>query len=585
MCAMLSAVVCAQEGEVSLNKQYHEAIIEYLNQDVKARQKEMQKRAQQMLTSLPNNQKLYDETKISVRTSLAEGQKEDGSAELNLVYNISYNCRHLEGITDDYALGMYAWDSSNSCRAICTLTKTFVETMMDDIFRAGKHVSVRIHSTTDGTEFVGVIPYKGEYGDFRYCPVTFNGEDIRISVDTKTGIRNNAQLAYIRAQSIKQFLENDVRNLQRTANDWKIITQSFSDTGAQLRRSSIELIVHDAFSERIQTMTADKIQDEYVDFNIPLTMQTYDNAYVLIIANEDYDNTFLPTVPYAANDGDILKQYFVRSVGVPERQVKVLHNASKATIINDGIKWLTDLSQAVAGKGANVQPEVADIYVYFAGHGIVGHDGQAYLLPNSINADGIAALQGKAKKGCSLKKKSNQSADGSNLHDITLSKKEMNRLTAQCIAIDTLCSMLRGKDKRNLYPINRLTLIVDASFDGRDRTDKPMLRADKLPFQDNNGKKAKRKANKNSDAIVLLAAAYNKTAFAYDTQHHGFMTYFLLKEIKAQAGQNDNLTYGDIYESVQRNVNKESALQGKWQEVSGFVDGKYIIEWKQLKLK
>ena len=257
--AMMMMPLAAQRGETQLNNEYQAAIREYLTQDVQRRQKTMQRRAEQTLIALPNEEKLYDETYISIRTQIVDAVKEDGTPELNLVFDISYNCKHLEGWTDDYPLGRFDWDSSNSVRAICTLTKSFVEREMSDLFGVGKRVSVKIFSTTDGTELVGTIPYHSEYGNFRYMPVTFNGEQLRISVDSNTGINNNCQLAYVRAQSVRDYLETKVRNLQRTVNDWQYVTRSYADTGAQYRRSSIDLTVHDAFRETIVQMTADKI--------------------------------------------------------------------------------------------------------------------------------------------------------------------------------------------------------------------------------------------------------------------------------------------------------------------------------------
>lgn len=582
LCAAMAFGAMAQQGETQLNSEYQAAIREYLKKDVQNRQKSMQRSAEQMLIALPNDEKLYDETYISIRTQLVDGQTEDGTPELNYVFDISYNCKHLEGWTDDYPLGRYDWDSSNSVRAICKLTKKFVENELDDIFRAGKRVSVKVFSTTDGTELVGTIPYDGRYGNFRYMPVTFNGEQLRLSVDT-AGITNNCQLAYIRAQSVKDFLENNVRNLHRTLNDWQYVTRSYTDTGAYYRRSSIELTVHDAFRETIELMTADKIQDDYVDFNIPQSLTSYDNAYVLIIANEYYDHAFLPDVPYAGNDGEVVRQYFVKTLGVPERQVKLLANASKVEILNEGVHWLTDLSQAVAQKGGEAPVPQANIFVYYAGHGFSDFDGNAYIIPNRLNVSDIKSLSG-AKKGC-CKKKAKKAATEVRKYDVALNRKEAQLFAQQCLSVDSLCSMLKGKGKRETYPVNRLTVLLDAGFDGHQRNGALMVRSDRKVVADAKGKKAKRKGNKSSDAIVMQAAANDKTAFCFEAQHHGFMTYFLLKEIKSIAGQLDSYTYQDIYEAVERKVNKESALQGKWQEIYGFVDGKYANGWQQLKIK
>lgn len=579
---LLCATLHAQTGEQQLNSEYQAAIREFIQQDIANRQRTMQRRAEQLLIALPNEQKLYDETYISIRTALVDATAEDGAPELNYVFDISYNCRHLEGYTDDYPLGVFDYDSSNSVRAICNLTKTFIEGILDDIFRPSKRVSIRIFSTTDGVELSRTIPYDGSYGNFRYMPVTFNNEHLRISVDTN-GITNNCQLAYIRAQSVRSFLQSQVRNLARTVNDYSYITRSYSDTGAFYRRSSIELTVHDAFRETIDAMAAEKVlNDDYVDFNIPQTASSYDNAYVLIIANQDYDHRFLPSVPFAANDGDILRKYFVRALGVPERQVKVLHNASRQTILDEGIHWLTDIAQAVATHEGDQTIPHANFFVYFAGHGFTDFDDNTYLVPNNLRLDGIKALGGKRK--CGRKK---NTINEPTAYDIALSRKDAALFAKQCIALDSLCSMLKGKGKRETYPVSRLTVIVDASFDGHQRNGASMLRADRPVVKDPKAKKAKRKANKSSDAIVLLAAAHDKTAYSFDAQHHGFLTYFLLKEIKGLASTSnlDSYTYQDIYEAVERKLNKESALQNRWQEITGYVDGKNASDWRLLHIR
>ena len=59
----------AQTGEQQLNNQYRDAIREYLQKDIANRQRTMQRRAEQMLIALPNQQKLYDETYISISTT------------------------------------------------------------------------------------------------------------------------------------------------------------------------------------------------------------------------------------------------------------------------------------------------------------------------------------------------------------------------------------------------------------------------------------------------------------------------------------------------------------------------------------
>ena len=567
----------AQIGEKSLNRRYQNEIRDSLTQVMLERQRGMQREAEGILATLPNEEKLYDESYIAVVAELIDTVYADGSLHLDLLYRLSYNCRHLEGWTDDYPLGAFDVDSSNSCRAICALTKRFVETTLRDLFVAGKDVEVVISSSADGTEFTANIVYDGRYGDFRYCPTVFNGEKVRVSVDRKTGISNNCQLAYLRTQSVRAYLEENVEPLRRTRNSYRFITQSYKDSinTHYYRRSSIEIRVYDVLDETVERMRNDRMQDDYVDYNIPVTGVRNENTYVLVIANENYGGGRIPDVPYALNDGEIVRQYYVKALGVPERQVKLLRNATKQDIQQEGIHWLTELAQAVALKNGDERVPVANIVIYYAGHGYTDLEGVTYLLPTGINTEEIESLQPGGKKGCCLfgcGKKADTTG-----YDIVLTKKESRRLAAQCIGIEELSAVFNGKT----LPVRDLTMIVDASFNGMGRDGKAIVRADRP--KETKGKK--RKASLRSDAVVLLAADFDKTAFAFDEHQHGFLTYFLLKEVKMQRDNIFNLTYQDIFEDVAIKLSKESALQNKWQEAMGIAGGKYKDSWQKMKIK
>ena len=56
LCAMMMLPLAAQSGETQLNNEYQTAIREYLAQDVQRRQKTMQRRAEQTLIALPNEE-------------------------------------------------------------------------------------------------------------------------------------------------------------------------------------------------------------------------------------------------------------------------------------------------------------------------------------------------------------------------------------------------------------------------------------------------------------------------------------------------------------------------------------------------
>lgn len=571
----------AQVGERSLNRRYQNEIRDSLSQVVSQRQHEMQRTAEGLLAALPNEEKLYDESYISVVAELVDTVDAEGRLRLDLVYRLSYNCRHLEGWTDDYPLGAYDVDSSNSCRAICRLTKRFLESTLKDVVTAGRDVDITISSSADGSEFSTSMPYDGRYGDFRYCPTVFNGERVRISVDRKGGIGNNCQLAYLRTQSVRAFLEENVEGLKRTRNNYHFITQSYKDSvnTHYYRRSSIEMRFYDVFASTVERMQSERMRDDYVDFNIPVTSVRNEDTYVLLIANENYGCSRIPDVPYALNDGEVMRQYFIKALGVPDRQVKLLRNATLENIQQEGIHWLSELAQAVATKRGEETIPTANIVIYFSGHGFTDLDGVAYLMPTGINTAEIESLQpgGKKSGGWSLFGCGKKETTDTTGYDIQLTKKEVKRMAEQCLSLEALCSMFNAK----VVPVKNVTVIVDASFDGTSRDGKPMVRSERKE----EGKKV-RKPSLRSDAVVLLAATYSKTAFAFDLHQHGFLTYFLLKEVKLQRDNIFNITYQDIYEEVARKLNKESALQNKWQEAIGIAGGKYKDgSWQKLKIK
>lgn len=571
----------AQVGEKTLNRRYQKEIRDSLTEVVQRRQREMQRYAERWLTALPNDRKLYDESYISVGADLIDTFYEDGRMRLDLVYRLSYNCKHLEGWTDDYPLGAFDVDSSNSCRAICLLTKKFLEEDLRDVFESSGEAEIIVSSSADGTEFTTSMQYDGRYGEFRYCPVIFNGERLRVSVDRATGIGNNCQLAYLRAQAVRVWMEENLAGLARMEKDWKYVTQSFKDSvhTHYYRRSSIEIRLTNVFAETVESMQRERMQDDYVDYNIPVTKTRNNDKYVLIIANEEYSTPTLPRVPYALHDGEVAKEYFVKALGVPERQVKVLKNATKREIEEEGIHWLTDLAKAVARKEGENTVAVADVVIYYTGHGFTDLEDAAYLIPNGIATDDIESLQGgKQSGGCSLFGKKKKKVSDTVVYDIVLTHKETAKLSKECLSIEALCSNFNSKT----IPVKNLTVIVDASFDGRQRDGKPMVRADRKKDE----KKKRRKANMRSDAVVLLAADFDKTAYAFDAHRHGFLTYFLLKEMKSQKENIFNMDYQDIYEAVERKLNKESALQNRWQEISGIAGGRYKDgSWKLLKVK
>lgn len=529
------------QTEHQYNDDIHTFIIKRLKQTCQQREKQMNKQIQQMLINLPNAEKLYDETFVRITTDVVEDTTEEGQPEINYVYNINYTCHHFEGTEDDYPSAAYLWNSSNSCRAICNLTKTMIEEELGDIFSAGKKTTITINSTTDAAE-IAHIDYKGEYGDFRYMPAVFNDEHVRISVDKKDGITTNAQLAYVRAQSVKSFLAEQIRNLKRTDNEYLFETKCFDMTGPHYRRSSLKIVVHGAFNEQAKSMEAALLNDEYVDFNIPSIEENINSkTYALIIADEEYTAP-LPNCDFASNDGDVLHQYFVHTLGIPTRHVKVMHNAGRQQIKDEGIHWLKDIIKAQNGD--------VHIIVYYAGHGVSNSKFQPHLMPSGVDVSKIRAFKSK---------------NGVLPGGITLKGNDAEKVLSQCISIDTLCGWFK-KISALSY-----TFIIDASCNGVQRSGKEFFGMERET-------KRYRAPRVREDFVIFMSADGDKTSYSFIDQHHGFFTYYILKELKYTRGE---VSFQELFNNVTKNQAYESSLQGKLQEPSMIIGGTLGDNWGQ----
>ena len=102
-----------------------------------------------------------------------------------------------------------------------------------------------------------------------------------------------------------------------------------------------------------------------VDIDIPVNKTVKPNTYALIIGNEDYSSfqTGLSNevnVDFAINDARVFKEYCINVMGIPEKQIKLLTNAT-AGQMSQGIAWLSNLAKIDDGK--------AELVFYYSGHG------------------------------------------------------------------------------------------------------------------------------------------------------------------------------------------------------------------------
>ncbi|MDY6379927.1 MAG: caspase family protein [Bacteroidales bacterium] len=209
-----------------------------------------------------------------------------------------------------------------------------------------------------------------------------------------------------------------------------------------------------------------------VDRNIPTTNASSPNTFVLILANEHYQQ--VATVPFALNDGNIFREYCVKTLGISEKHIKYISDAT-GNQMKAGINWLANLTEAF---------DNPQIIVYYAGHGIPDESSKtAYLLP----VDGI-------------------------ISDMST-----------CYKLDNLYATL-GK-----MPASQITVFMDACFSGSKREAGMLASARGVALKAKSGVPQ-------GNMVVFSAAQGDETAYPNREQQHGLFTYYLLKKLQETQG-------------------------------------------------
>lgn len=255
-----------------------------------------------------------------------------------------------------------------------------------------------------------------------------------------------------------------------------------------------------------------------VDSNIPKSKVVNTHTYCVIIANEHYEEA--PNVDYALNDGEIFKEYCIKALGVPEKQVRTYTDASYTDVLK-ALRFIETIPQF---------DTQAKIILYYSGHGMPDEkDFSAYLLPT----------------------------DGS--------PKEMQT----CISMKDIYNRL-GKVRAQ-----QITVLMDACFSGMRRSNdgSAILAARAVAVET-------KKEVLTGHVVVLTAASGDETAFAFHSQRHGLFTYYLLEELQKN---HSRLTLGSLFESLKANVAKSSVLENdKLQTPSVMTSAEMRMKWKSL---
>lgn len=256
-----------------------------------------------------------------------------------------------------------------------------------------------------------------------------------------------------------------------------------------------------------------------VDFDIPIADNVSNHTFAVIISNEKYQME--KSVQYAENDGKAFTEYCKKTLGLPEKNVRFITNATLNNIKHE-IKWLQDVIAVYKGE--------AKAIFYYAGHGIPDEQNKsAYLLP----IDGYGS-------------------------DVTTG-----------YALEDLYKALGS------LPSKSVTVFLDACFSGAKRDGDMLASARGVAIK-------VKQNNPTGNMVVFTAAQGDETAYPYKEEGHGLFTYYLLKKLQETKG---DVTLGELGDYIKTQVERQSIVtNGKLQSPSILPASSIGNGWKEWKL-
>lgn len=295
-----------------------------------------------------------------------------------------------------------------------------------------------------------------------------------------------------------EYAENKTINLH--------INQSITNNNIIIKEKEINTKNQDI---KIVSISSD------IDKNIPEAINSNSNTFAIVIANETYNKE--ANVPYAVNDGNIFKEYCRNCLGIPEKNIHLITNATLNDIRHE-VKWIQDVAEVYKGD--------AKIIFYYAGHGIPDEKSKnAYLLPTDGYGSDVAT----------------------------------------------------GYSLENLYktfgslPSKSITVFLDACFSGAKRDGNMLASARGVAIK-------VKQTIPVGNMVVFTAAQGDETAYPYKEEEHGLFTYYLLKKLQETKG---NATLGELSDYIKEQVERQSIVtNGKLQSPSIMATSSIGNEWK-----
>lgn len=207
----------------------------------------LQELREKIMAEAKQSNVLSDHTRITVNSRVEPDYDANGNRILNYLVSFTYEVEPEFSAVEDFAPGKYRISESGAASAMLKIVKEAFEGDFAQYLKPGKKLIVKLSGTADGSPIVRGIPYDGVYGDFIDEPVYQNGQLTGMTVTSKNGIKENEQLAFIRACAVKNYLTGNVPAINDMNADYSYHVAVSEDKGGEFRRITAEFNFVDAF--------------------------------------------------------------------------------------------------------------------------------------------------------------------------------------------------------------------------------------------------------------------------------------------------------------------------------------------------
>ena len=294
------------------------------------------------------------------------------------------------------------------------------------------------------------------------------------------GIKVNQTIVAKKPNSKPSITSLELEKAKREANELRKKLAVLENKQKEQQQSKPKTIV--------KTEPKSEFSDKPINVNFKsITKRTDDIAVIVGNANYKKQGKDIPNVNPAYADAEGIKQYFMQAKGIKEGNIIYLKDATGSQLSS-----VFGNDKSFKGKLFNyIKPKKSNVYIYYAGHGAPGKEGDAYLVPTDTDSQTI-------------------------------------QFTGY--QLSTLYSNL-GK-----LPAKSVTVILEACFSGGSQSGSLISRASPIIIA------PKKTAIPKNIKVIAAGSESQMASWEEDSSHSLFTKYFL----KAMSGEGDSNKDGKV---------------------------------------